>query len=441
MYSDVWDPIKTPSLSGRHWFVTFVDDYSRRSWVYTMKHKSELGLSKSFWAEAITYTCHIINCSGVKSYRLWCPKIKKLVISRDMTFDEESMFKDSEKNVKDVQQVELKKVASSTSNPISVDVEATTSEEVGDHEDVEEVEIEDSFQNEEQVSPQEFIAKNRGKRHITKPAWYNDYVAFALPIITDEIPSNFEEAIESEEKEKWCNVMDDEMNSLLKNKTWKLAKLPKGKKTIGCKWVYAKKAYVDEKRNVRFKARLVAKGYAQRKGIDYNAIFSSVVKHSSICIMLALVAQYDLELMQLDVNTIFLHGDLNEEIYMCQPDGYKVKMKENLFCKLKKSLCGLKQPPRQWYLRFDRFMSGQNYSRSQYNHCVYLKKLQDEFFVYLLIYVDDMLIASKNVEEIERLKKQMKNEFEMKYLGEAKKIIGIKINRDVCLIKDNNLRS
>ncbi|KAM0994907.1 hypothetical protein PS2_010398 [Malus domestica] len=114
--------------------------------------------------------------------------------------------------------------------------------------------------------------------------------------------------------------------------------------------------------------------------------------------MLALVAQYDLELVQLDVKTAFLHGDLKEEIYMCQPDGYIVKGKENLFCKLKKSLYGLKQSPRQWYLRFDKFMSGQNYSRSQYDHCVYFKKLQDVSFIYLLIYVDDMLIASKNVE-------------------------------------------
>ncbi|KAM1896610.1 hypothetical protein ACFX13_045216 [Malus domestica] len=112
------------------------------------------------------------------------------------------MFRDSEKNVKDVQQVELEKVAFGTSNPISADVEATTSEEVGGHEDVEEVELEDSIQVEEQVSLQESIAKNRGKRQITKPARYSDYVAFALPIITDEIPSNFEEVIESEEKER-----------------------------------------------------------------------------------------------------------------------------------------------------------------------------------------------------------------------------------------------
>ncbi|KAM2628105.1 hypothetical protein TB2_001483 [Malus domestica] len=224
--------------------------------------------------------------------------------------------------------------------------------------------------------------------------------------------------------------MGDEMNSLLKNKTWELAKLPKGKKAIGCKWVYAKKEYADEKSNVRFKARLVSKGYAQKKGIDYNEIFSPVVKHSSIRIMLALVAQYDLELVQLDVKTAFLYGDLNEEIYMCQPDGYIVKGNENLFCKLKKSLYGLKQSPRQWYLRFDKFMRGQNYSRSQYDHYVYFKKLQDGSFIYLLIYVDDMLIASKNVEEIEKLKKQMKNEFEMKDLGEAKKILGMEITRD-----------
>ena len=100
---------------------------------------------------------------------------------------------------------------------------------------------------------------------------------------------------------------------------WKLTQLPKGKKAIGCKWVFAKKEGFPNKEDVRYKARLVAKGFAQREGIDYNEVFSPVVKHSSIRILLALVAQLNLELAQLDVKTAFLHGDLEEEIYMTQP--------------------------------------------------------------------------------------------------------------------------
>jgi len=134
-----------------------------------------------------------------------------------------------------------------------------------------------------------------------------------------------------------------------------LVQLLKGKKTIGCKWVYAKKAGNPGKDNILFKARLVAKGYAQKEGIDYNEVFSLVVKHSSIRILLALVAQFDLELAQLDMKTAFLHGDLEEKIYMSQLDGFKVTRKENWACKLKKSLYGLKQSPRQWYKRFDKF--------------------------------------------------------------------------------------
>ena len=122
--------------------------------------------------------------------------------------------------------------------------------------------------------------------------------------------------------------MDEEMQSLQKNQTWKLASLPKGKKAIGCKWVYAMKDGFPDKNNVRYKVRLVAKGYAQAKEVDYNEVFSPVVKHSSIRILLALVAQLDLELVQMDVKTAFLHGDLEEEIYMNQPDGFKVAEKK-----------------------------------------------------------------------------------------------------------------
>ena len=97
-----------------------------------------------------------------------------------------------------------------------------------------------------------------------------------------------------------------------------------------------------DKNNVRYKARLVAKGYAQTEGVDYNEVFSPVVKHSSIRILLALVAQLDLELVQMDVKTAFLHGDLEEKIYMNQPNGFKVAGKKKIVYKLEKSMYGLK---------------------------------------------------------------------------------------------------
>ena len=190
---------------------------------------------------------------------------------------------------------------------------------------------------------------------------------------------------------------------------------------------------------------MVAKGYAQKEGVDYNEVFSPVVKHSSIRILLALVAQLNLELAQLDVKTAFLHGDFKEEIYMTQPEGFKVAGKENWVCKLNKSLYGLKQSPRQWYKRFDKFMQDQRYTRSKYDHCVYFHKLQNGSYVYLLLYVDDMLIAAKSQFEIDRLKAQLSKEFEMKDLGEAKKILGMEISRDrqrgkLCLTQKQYLK-
>ena len=271
-------------------------------------------------------------------------------------------------------------------------------------------------------------------------------VAYALPVTDDDVPYTYREAMDSTDNVKWKMAMDEEMQSLHQNETWKLTQLPKGKRAIGCKWVYAKKEGAPGKDNIRYKARLVAKGYAQKEGVDYNEVFSPVVKHSSIRILLALVAQFDLELAQLDVKTAFLHGTLNEEIYMSQPEGFKVPGRENWACKLNKSLYGLKQSPRQWYKRFDSFMMTQKYTRSHFDHCVYFRKLQDGTFVYLLLYVDDMLIASKSKVEINRLKAQLSSEFDMKDLGEAKKILGMEIKRDsakgtICLTQTQYLKT
>eukprot|EP00253_Pinus_taeda_P034030 PITA_34030 len=139
----------------------------------------------------------------------------------------------------------------------------------------------------------------------------------------------------------------------------------------------------------RYKARLVVKGFAQKKGIDFDEIFSPVVKMTSIRTILSLVAAEDLHLEQLDVKTTFLHGDLEEEIYMQQPQGYEVKGKEKLVCRLKKS-----------------------------------------FYIILLLYVDDMLVAGSNMQEINVLKRKLANSFAMKDLGAAKQILGMRITRD-----------
>ena len=193
------------------------------------------------------------------------------------------------------------------------------------------------------------------------------------------------------------------------------------------KWIYKIKQEVDGSK--RYKARLVVKGFQQREGIDFDEIFSPVVKHTTIRVVLGLVEAEGLYLEQLDVKTAFLHGDLKEVIYMQQPQGFIAPGKEDLVCKLQKSLYGLKQAPRQWYKKFDAFMCRSGYTRCQSDHCCYFKRF-DKSYIILLLYVDDMLIAGADFNEIEKLKKEMSNHFAMKDLAEAKKILGIKIIRD-----------
>ena len=138
------------------------------------------------------------------------------------------------------------------------------------------------------------------------------------------------------------------MRSLLENHTYDMVNLPQGKKILIKKLVYRLKTE-NNGSQLRYKARLGVKGFNQKKGIDFEEIFSLVVKTSFIHVALGLTAHLNLEVEQLDGKTVFIHGDLEEEIYMQQREGFEVKGKENLVCKLKKSLYRLKQAPRQWY--------------------------------------------------------------------------------------------
>jgi hypothetical protein len=143
----------------------------------------------------------------------------------------------------------------------------------------------------------------------------------------------------SSHSSKWREAIEDEMRSMSANQVWKLEEIPKGAKTLGCKWVYKIKR--DFKGNIdRFKARLVAKRFTQREGIDYNETISPVSFKDSFRIIMALVAHYNLELHQMDVKTTFLNGDLYENVYMTQPKDFVVEGNKSLGCHLTKSIYG-----------------------------------------------------------------------------------------------------
>ena len=215
---------------------------------------------------------------------------------------------------------------------------------------------------------------------------------------------------------------------LTSNDTWDLVELPKGKKALHNKWVYRVKDEIDGSK--RYKARLVVKGFQQRHGIDYTDVFTPVVKLTTIRLVLSMVAVENLLLEQMDVKMAFLHGDLEEDIFMKQPEGYLSRGNAELVCKLRKSLYGLKQAPRQWYKKFDCFMLEIDFVRCNADHCCYFKRFDDSYII-LLLYVDDMLIAGSCAQEVEKLKKQLSRRFAMKDLGKAKQILGMRITRDL----------
>lgn len=382
---------------------------------------------------------------GVKGYRLWCTVTKGIKISRDVTFDESSMMKKAsiQKGVfDDVQQVEVatpKEVISFDPND-DVEKDSVPVEEPVDPNEhhVPEGTTQQLQQAEPSLAERRERRANAGRAAVRygfeEQVDVEDSAMYALSSTSfreiGKEPNSFHEALHCNESEKWKESMKEEMDSLEKNRTWKLVSLPKGKRAIGCKWVFTKKEGSKGAEDVRWKSRLVAFGFAQKEGVDYNEVFSPVVKYTSIRSLLAIVTLHNLELEQLDVKTAFLHGDLEEVIYMRQPKGFEAKGKEDLVCELKKSLYGLKQSPRQWYKKFDTFMGRQGFTRSDYDPCVYFKKLGDGSLIYLLLYVDDMLIAAKSMVEINKLKSQLSQEFEMKNLGAAKKILGMEIKRD-----------
>ena len=184
--------------------------------------------------------------------------------------------------------------------------------------------------------------------HLSYHRYLPHHQSFVAHISAAVEPRSYDEAAASPE---WQAAMQAELQALETNGTWSLTTLPDGKTPIACRWVYKIKHKADDSIE-RYKACLVAKGFTQREGVDYQETFSPTAKIVFVRCLLALAAAIGWSLHQLDVNNAFLHGQLEEEIYMSPPHGLRRQRKDNMVCRLHKSLYGLKEASWQWFARF-----------------------------------------------------------------------------------------
>ncbi|UYV65259.1 hypothetical protein LAZ67_3003730 [Cordylochernes scorpioides] len=331
-----------------------------------------------------------------KNYRMWDPIARKIIISRDVIFTEAN----TSENIQDNQQEQV-----TIYSEESVDNTNTSSK------------------------PEEscrYPLRNRIRENEQTSTSCTRAISYAC-YVHDQEPLNYEDAIVGQNSKQWKLAMDDEFNSLMKNQTWTYVTLPSDRKAIACKWVYKIKQNADGS-NKMFKARLVAKGYSQKPGLDYGETFSPVVKFDSIRTILSLCASLDMEMIQLDVKSAFLNGDLEEELYMEQPQGYENPDFPNHVCSLQKSIYGLKQSPRMWNKKFHEFLIKFDLKPSISDSCVYTMKCK-QAYILLAIYVDDCLICSVNKQHLDDIVQYLNSNFEIKTFT-ADYFLGLQIYRD-----------
>jgi len=579
VHSDVCGPFNTPSLGGSKYFVTFIDEYTRYSKVYFLKHKNEVlerfqdyknevenftgyrikflqsdneraeycnkdfedflkkcgiqrrlsavytpqqnGLSErknrslldkgrclliesklpdKFWAEAINTANYLSNrCptrvlkyqtpfelwvghtpsvrhlykfgsktfvfykgpkkgkfyprahEGIfmgysevtKAFRIWNPKKEQMEISRDIKVlnkfyceneceTNRNLIEDNDQNKTEIS-VEVCKV------PETKETE-TECQEVQNH-------IEDSEEVDESEEGENLITQNRPERHKRQPTWMKDYETSGLCQMDN---ANVE--WENSNDEEWQEAIKNEIKAHLKNDTWTIIDKKKDSNVIGYKMILKNK-YNAKGEIERKKARLVARGFSQIPGLEYKETYSPVAKLSSIRFLIGVSVEENLKINQMDITTAFLHGEIEEDIYMEKPKllekylynivleegdgGDKVilqkaqKMladlrtsKNEKVCKLNKALYGLKQSSRQWFTKLDNKLKQLGFTPSSADPCIYISSTKEDRTI-IAIYVDDILVASNNEVRIEELKKSLSKDFELKDLGQLNYCLGI----------------
>ncbi|WVZ52934.1 hypothetical protein U9M48_003933 [Paspalum notatum var. saurae] len=282
------------------------------------------------------------------------------------------------------------------------------------------------FESPREISPEEDNneAPRKSKRQRVEKSFGNDFIVY----LVDDTPTSISEAYASPDADNWKEAVQSELDSILSNGTWELTERPYGCKPVGCKWAFKKKLRPDGTIE-KYKARLVAKDYTQKEGEDFFDTYSPVARMTTIRVLLFLAVSYGLIIHRMDVKTAFLNGELEEEIYMEQPDRFVVKGQESKVCKLLKSLYGLKQAPKQWHEKFDTTLTSVGFAVNEVDSCVYYRYGGGKGVI-LCLYVDDILIFGTDIDVINEVKSFLSTKFDMKDLGEADVILNIKLIKD-----------
>lgn len=368
-----------------------------------------------------------------KAYRLYDPIRKRIIISKDVRFDEETRWnwEDNIDEDKFVECGEAEEEEERNQDENLVTAPAT-------NEETEEGDNTESDGERTVSTPEERSDTSRAGRSKLRPVWMKDYVVDGRGLImeddgeelvalflSDEDPEKFEDAIQHD---KWRKAMETEIESIEDNNTWELVSLPASVKVIGVKWVF--KTKLNEKGEVdKYKARLVAKGFHQTYGVDFHEVFAPVARWDTIRLILGLAAQRGWSVYQLDVKSAFLHGELKEDVYVEQPKGFESQIDSEKVYKLKKALYGLRQAPRAWYSRIESYFIKEGFEKCYCEHTLFVKTEEGNSLI-LSLYVDDLIYTSNSESMLESFKTSMQEEFSMTDLGKMKYFLGVEVVQD-----------
>ncbi|KAK2398761.1 putative mitochondrial protein [Trifolium repens] len=393
----IWDKTPFEAWSGRTPSVNHLK-------VFGCVCYAQIPKQKRTKLEETSEICVFIGYSSMsKGYRLYNLKTNKVIISRDVVFDEKTSWNWEEDKMKEktVPAILLQQDSADENEQPAPSTPSSSSS------------ISSPISNSSSPSSTPIKLKD-----------LSDIYARCNYCVVE--PENFDEAIK---EDVWRNAMQEEMNAIEKNKTWHLVEKPNDKEAIGVKWVYKLKHNPDGSIQ-RAKARLVVKGYAQQPGIDYSETFAPVARLDTVRTIIAVAAQKGWNLYQLDVKSAFLNGELKEEVYVQQPQGFVTKGQEEKVYKLKKALYGLKQAPRAWYSEIDSYFIQQGFQRSQSEHTLYVKHQGKDDILLVALYVDDLVYTGNNKKMVENFKIEMMKKYEMSDLGLLHHFLGIEVYQD-----------